>query len=359
MSCANMPNYTHSFTSLVLCVAITCSFPLWPASFGKEPVSLGRLDRSMIPEEDRAPWLPKDVVAILGSNRGRHWDAAMSVAVSPDGRRVATGSRDGTIRVWDARTLKEVTVIELNPGDVERIWSSSDSKGLWFACRDGSIGFRRWDKENEPTGKTFSLSENREPVLAPNGKVAATIELDRTRFTDILRIFDLTRDEPVERFTLNVAERFDGVLVSAFSDDGKWLAAGTTKGLTLVWNIEEKEPSRILLAGHKGRVTAVSFSPNGEWIATGDDKEGVVFLWQINDLKPKLRARLWGHVGDIKCLRFSPDGSILASGSYDRDIRLWDVLSATPRKSLESAIRARRSPSCDSERKWHDLPLSA
>src|SRR5215203_1837387 len=69
------------------------------------PSPLDALDPKSIPVEERTADLPPETVAILGSNRGRHGNAAKCVAVSPDGKWIATGSRDETVRIWSPSNL--------------------------------------------------------------------------------------------------------------------------------------------------------------------------------------------------------------------------------------------------------------
>src|SRR5579885_1176650 len=82
------------------------------AVMSKAPSPLDRLDRNQIPAEDRLPWLPKEVVAVLGEHRGRHWGAIVDLLVTPDGRFVLTAA-DG-LRIWDTVTLQEKTYL---PGE--------------------------------------------------------------------------------------------------------------------------------------------------------------------------------------------------------------------------------------------------
>src|SRR5262245_46079331 len=83
------------------------------------PSPLDALDPMQIPAEDRAVGLPNGTVAVLGSSRGRHAEAAKCIAVSPDGRWVASGSRDHTVRLWNPVDLRSLQVLEGHTDDVD------------------------------------------------------------------------------------------------------------------------------------------------------------------------------------------------------------------------------------------------
>src|SRR5262245_26929863 len=70
--------------------------------------ALNRVEPDRSPVDERFDWQPKELVAVIGSHRGRHWDEVAAVAVSPDGKRIASGGYDRAVRLWNAKTLREV-----------------------------------------------------------------------------------------------------------------------------------------------------------------------------------------------------------------------------------------------------------
>src|SRR5262245_24219396 len=85
---------------------------------GEAPVDLARLDRDRIPAREPFDWQPRELVAVIGSHRGRHWGEVAAVAVSPDGKRIASGGYDRALRLWNAETLREVAVLTDHKGSV-------------------------------------------------------------------------------------------------------------------------------------------------------------------------------------------------------------------------------------------------
>src|SRR5262249_35155201 len=131
----------------VLALLVGC----WPGSRAQAQVpDFHQLDPAAIPKEERFAGQPKELVAILGTNRGRHWGWLHSLAHSPDGKYVAAGCVDGNVRLWDAKTLAEVAVFRAHDAIYGPVAFSPDSRILATEgdYRAGEV--KLWDV---PSGK--------------------------------------------------------------------------------------------------------------------------------------------------------------------------------------------------------------
>src|SRR5262249_48044376 len=130
------------------------------------------------------------------------------------------------------------------------------------------------------------------------------------------------------------------VLCVAFSADGKTLATGSNDRTVKLWDVGTGT-ERTTLKGHAGWVSSVAFSPDGKTLASvggGYDAQnkplpGEVKLWDLTTGAEG--AALKGHNGWVTSVTFSPDGNTLASGSRDGTVKLWDVPMRTERASLK------------------------
>ena len=241
-----------------------------------------------------------------------HKGPVYSVAFSPDGNTLASGSVDKTIKLWDVETGTLQNTLSGHGSVVWPLAFNPDGNTLASGSHDQTI--KLWDAETGILQNTLSGHEG--PVLSlafsPNGNLLAsggerTIKLWDVKTGDLLK-------------TLSNQERW--VSSVAFSPDGSRLASGSYDHTIKLWNTQKDTLSKTL-NGLKGIVYSVAFSPDDNVLASGSsDSTSTITLWNVQDGTP-LRS-LPGHKSLVHSVAFSPDGSRLASGSYDRTIKLWN-----------------------------------
>ncbi|TDU73488.1 trypsin-like peptidase domain-containing protein [Streptomyces sp. KS 21] len=241
-----------------------------------------------------------------------HADPVLSVAFSPDGNTLATGSRDDTVRLWNVATGKTPTPLTGHKYEVTSVAFSPDGNTLATSSNDDTV--RLWDVA---TGKTLKTLPHGDPVyevaFSPDGHTLATGSAE-----DIVRLWDVSTGKTI-RTLQNGHDNL--VLAVAFSPKGDTLATGNLDKTVQLWDVASGM-LRTTLTGHNDAVLSVAFSPDGNTLATGS-RDKTVRLWDI--ATGKVRTTLSGHTNVVNSVAFNPDGRTLATGSDDDTVRLWDV----------------------------------
>ena len=239
-----------------------------------------------------------------------HTDVVWSVAFSPDGQMLASGSWDQTVRLWDVETEQLLHTLTGHTNDVTSVVFSPNGETLVSGSWDGTI--RLWDP-NTGTHKG-TLTNHRggigTVVFSPDGKILASSSGDQT-----VRLWN-TATWQVERTLTGHTSVVD---VVAISPNGNILASGSRDQTIRLWN---PNTGKLLhtLTGHTSDITRMVFSPDGSTLASGG-RDGTVILWnpQTGGRKNTLTVPIGGH----NPVAFSPDGKTLAIGNSG--ISLWDT----------------------------------
>jgi WD40 repeat protein len=316
-----------------------------------------------------------------------HTDWVWSIAHSPTDQSLASGSMDGTLRLWDLRTGVGQAIAPTQPHDI--LWIAFSPDGRLLAVGESDWRYARTkEAEAPPRLKLWPVPQPREatgpPVsdysnlpsflpgsdgwsrggvaFSPDGKMVVGAHIDQVMFWSVPDGKEVARvqkkgwffgleyspdgrwfatvlgngpttlfDAATRKEVVNLADdpNVGWCTPLAFSPDSKLLAWGSSR--LRLWHIATKQAT-VFPEGHKGPLMCIRFSPDGKTIATGS-LDHAVKLWNAEKLQEV--ATFEGHTGVVSGLSFSPDGTQLASSGEDATIRLWRAISPAEAARVE------------------------
>lgn len=240
-----------------------------------------------------------------------HRDMVFCVVFSPDGKTLVTAGNDADLRLWDVETWQPKAILKRRGGPVRSLAVSPDGKFLAV----GSLNVQLWHLDSQqfcvelPTENQCIMSLS----FSPDGKKLAS---SSAWGIEKVKLWDLANEPP------RLIRESEGAWAVAFSPSGTTLAVTEHTGSFSGVRIIDTETGH-QIAGYdspEAQSTSVAFSPDGTILAMGC-RDRSVRLWEI------ATGRNWTkpHLNIVTAVTFSPDGTKIASASQDRTVNTWDV----------------------------------
>ncbi|KAG2751639.1 WD40 repeat-like protein [Suillus brevipes Sb2] len=270
-----------------------------------------------------------------GKQIGEDWrdglgdSGVWTIALSPDGKKVVSGSNDGAVRLWDIDTCKVVVKWTEHTRLVGSVCWSRDGRRVLSGSFDGTV--RQWEVESgetmlEPIENILALIETgHEHVMAvvysPDTTLIATGGSDGLWTGELIECSVKIWDAKTGKLVATLKGHTDLVRCLAWTKDGKTLISGSYDCSIRTWNTTKWEQTAVL-NDHTNLVFAIAISPSDRILASvSQDKTSR--LWNLDNGQP-ISSPLQ-HAEQVNCVSFSAGGKRLAIGCNDKNAYIWDV----------------------------------
>ena len=286
---------------------------------------------------------PKESVHINAWWHGK----VFAFAISPDGKKIATGGEKIGVQFWNAATGEAAGRWNLATGQIVAIAFAPDGRRLAFSV---------FTKQKDPLGRIImiDLTSRREIFrvdlpkvvgysldFSPDGKLLAAGTYGAYGADGAAILWDADTGAP--KATFKEEKRFPSYRAEMvkFSPDGKLLANSAVRKTFQLWDVASGKCLRTF-TGHEGQVCGLAFSPDGTLLASSADDDPLVRVWDVatGECKSTLRMKAsnapFANSPSVTSVGFSADGKTLAGGTMNRDIglALWDVSSGAMKAVL-------------------------
>ncbi|MGA8893765.1 MAG: SMP-30/gluconolactonase/LRE family protein [Planktothrix agardhii] len=257
-----------------------------------------------------------------------HSNSVNSVAISPDGQILVSGSDDKTIKIWQLSTGEELRILTGHSESVNSVAISPDGQTLLSGSRDNTIKIWRLSTGEELRTLTVHSDSVNFVAISPDGQIL--VSSSHTVVSDIydntIKIWQLSTGRELR--TLTCCWDSNPIDSVAISPDGQTLVSGSDREI-MIWDLSSGQKLRTL-TGHSGWVGSVAISPDGQILASGDTVMGsmgcsfdtTIKIWQLStgeELRTLTVVDWW-----VNSLAISPDGQTLVIGG-DYTITIWDL----------------------------------
>jgi WD40 repeat protein len=247
-----------------------------------------------------------------------HSGHVLAVALSRDGKLLATGGEDNVIKLWDATTGLLIRDIEGHTDFVRHIAFSPNNTRMASAGNDRSV--KVWDVANGKLIHNMQFHSDLVTSVAfsPDGRLIASGSHDGT-----IKLWDAAGGKLIDTLAPESESESDRINTVAFSPDGRLIASGGYDKKIRLWDVRSR--SEVRTFGQQGEaINCVAFGPDSSKIAScSNDK--TIKVWDVST--GQMIASLVGHTDAVRDIAFGRDGNIIVSAGKDRTIRIWNLSS--------------------------------